>query len=140
MRFSKRQRYVRRHTRKQRGSGNISSNTPLSEVKQRILKQYSDLLFKKGECMKKCVEYMCSKHDGIVCQQTKDFLSSKMALDSSGFCNNMMAGFPKTCRGKNATASHDDCVCDSFKHALYEFDMLKGRVENIAKETHDKTT
>ena len=47
MRFSKRQRYVKQRTRKQRGSGNISANTPFSEVKQQIVKQYSDLLSKK---------------------------------------------------------------------------------------------
>ena len=140
MRFSKRRRYVNRPTRKQRGSGNISANTPFSEVKQQILKQYSDLLFKKDACMKKCVEYMCSKHDKTVCDQTKEFVSTKMALDSSGFCNNMMAGFPKTCRSSssNSMASYEDCACDRFKHALYKFDMTKGRIDSIAKATNDE--
>lgn len=140
MRFSKRQRYVQRRTRKQRGSGNISANTPFSEVKQQIVKQYSDLLSKKEACMKKCVEYMCSKHDTTVCDQTKEFVSTKMALDSSGFCNNMMAGFPKTCRSSssNSMAPYEDCVCDRFKHALYQFDMTKGRVDSIAKEKKEE--
>lgn len=135
MRYSKRQRYLRRATRKQRGSGNISVNTPLSEVKQMILKQYSDLIAKKEACSKKCIEFMCSRHNTSVCEQTKEFLTRKTAMDSSGFCNNMMAGFPKTCRSSgNSVAPYEDCICDRFKHALYEFDMLKGRIERIAND------
>jgi hypothetical protein len=136
MRYSRRPRYVRGKTRKQRGSGNISVNTSLSEVKQRILKQYSDLIAKKEACSKKCIEFMCSRHNTTVCEQTKEFLTRKTAMDSSGFCNNMMAGFPKSCRlaSGNLAAPYGDCVCDRFKHALYEFDMFKGRIERIAND------
>jgi len=126
---------TKRRTRKQRGSGNISANTPLSEVKHRILKQYSDLIAKKEACSKKCIEFMCSRHNTTVCEQTKEFLTNKTAMDSSGFCNNMMAGFPKTCRSSgNMVAPYGDCICDRFKHALYEFDMLKGRIERMAND------
>jgi hypothetical protein len=75
-----------------------------------------------------------------VCAQTKDFIQNKMMLDTSGFCNNMMVGFPKTCRATatpSATATYEDCVCDRFKHALYAFDMLKGTLGTIAKSTQE---
>ena len=71
---------TKRRTRKQHGSGNISVNTPLSEVKKRILKQYSDLIAKKEACSKKCIEFMCSRHNTTVCEQTKEFLTNKTAI------------------------------------------------------------
>jgi hypothetical protein len=148
MRYSKRRRYVRPRTRKQRGSGTITSETPFPEIKRQILQHYSELVSLKAACRTRCIEHMCSRHNTTVCAQTKDFIQNKMMLDTSGFCNNMMVGFPKTCRATatpsatpsataTATATYEDCVCDRFKHALYAFDMLKGTLGTIAKSTQE---
>ena len=109
----------------------ITAETPRKRIKHIILHTYGHLLKLRNECNQKCIETMCTTKDAAVCEQTKQFITTKLSSDSSGFCNNMMAGFPKTCKSTNPAipvSSYDECACDRFKHALTAFDMLKGRI------------
>jgi hypothetical protein len=114
-------------------SEQITADMPVSEMKHLVLHKYSELLAFKSECFKNCIDIICRKNKGA-CQQTKDFIQSGVAMDTSGFCNNMMAGFPKTC-GKtvpgNPQASYDECACNRFKHALFEFDHIRLRIHEL---------
>lgn len=117
-----------RKPKKQTGSGNLPH---LIETKPLIVKMYSELLSYKIECFKNCVNYICEKEDAATCEQTKRFLQEKPAADSSGFCNNMMAGFPKTCLTNpsgNPIASYDECACDRFRKALIQFEILNAKL------------
>ncbi|NBT46941.1 MAG: hypothetical protein EBT07_03865 [Actinobacteria bacterium] len=134
MKYTRKTKATTKRSRKYRAQRGASAN--MADVKKRILQKYSETLERKGQCNTACVNYICTHHERAVCDQTTQFLKEKPAMDSSGFCNNMMAGFPKTCRSSadpSLVASDADCACDRFKRSLYEMDMLKGEIETIAK-------
>ena len=108
----------------------------IQEMKQTLRKHYNELVNYKMECFDNCIEYICSTQDPQVCTQTKDFLKTKPAADSSGFCNNMMAGFPKTCRpptNSQSMASYDECACDRFRKSLIEFERLNAKLATMTR-------
>jgi len=117
---------------KQRGKGKTKTRTKAtrqrgsSHQKQEIIQAYSDLLTLRSECLNTCAKHMCSTQNAAVCEQTQAFLKEKPAVDSSGFCNNMMAGFPQTC-GLPSPSISPSCVCYQFRTALSQFEKLKAR-------------
>jgi len=135
-RTAKKRRSVRRKTRVMRGGElSVNASTPLPTVRKLIIDKYSDLLALKTECRAKCVSYICESQDSETCSQTTAMLESRPDAETSGFCHNMMAGFPKTCRiptPVNPLAPYDLCACDRYKFALTEFEGLKRKLQMLA--------